>query len=742
MKLYKRGFSCAGILGLMLLLISPGFAQTIQVQLDGSPLSFGSVPPTKINGRVLVPLRGVFEALGAQVDYEASTRTVLAAKDTTNLRLQIGSATAYVNGTPVKLNVPAQVILGRTLVPLRFVSEAMGAQVGWNPVTETVSITSPPPFNPPVSQPPYTPPANQNQLLNGNVVKLDTALPATITIRDNNRTQTYQITRNVQISLQPKSNSGQLGNTTPITLDRIAPGEEVSLSLNNRNQVTQIIAMPEMVVVQVRRVNGRTLTLDDQYGTQLTIGNDVSYINAQGQLSNSPDVRAGDSVALFITGQTIYRVSSDNADLTLANGDSYQPPYNPPGNPPADNRVPRINLVQQNTVAPVGAGSIIKVTVRGTAGLEGSFDISQEINNQPLRENNPGVYTGSYRVRPGDDIYQGYVTAHLTSPDGYSVSSQSQEPVTIDTKAPLIISTRPGNGSTVDIAQPNIIIYTDDQGGSGLAPTTLTLRNNGRTYRVDATVAPPQSIRAIVPQELSGVVDVQADVADKAGNITKADFSFTIEGNAGPIKSIHHNAARALEQGDALTVDMTAPAGGRASFDLVEQNNPNHVVVQGIPMVEINARHYRGTYNVLGTRDVGLLTVVGRFRDKNGELDVKDATTPVEIVNQRNSGAPAIKSPDDGSNVTSPLIIRGTANPRNTVQVNVRATGFQYYILPYQQDLGTFNVEVNNNGNWHTDPINLPHPKNVTGLKYTITAVQQTDNGRTSAQTTITVQPQ
>lgn len=562
MKKRSKMFSYVGILALMLMLIPPVFAQGIRVQLDGSPLSFGNVPPANMNGHVLVPLRGVFEALGAQVDYQPSTRTVLAAKGNTNLRLQIGSATAYVNENPVVLEVPAQVILGSTLVPLRFVSEALGAQVSWNPATKTVSITSP-------------------------------------------------------------------QNTTP-----------------------------------------------------------------------------------------------------------------PPSNPPAGNNVPLIESVQQDAAAPLNAGSTLKVTVHGTAGLQGTFDVSQDITRLPLRENNAGVYTGTYKVRPGDDVYQGYITAHLAAPNGYAISRQSQKPFTIDTKAPLIISTRPNDGDTVDVTQPNIIIYTDDQGGSGLAPTTITLRNNGKTYDVQATIAPPQSIRAVVPNELSGLVDVSADVVDNAGNMTKAHFSFTIQANTGSIKSINHNAPRALAAGDALTVDMTAPVGGRASFDLVEQNNPNHIVVQGIPMVEIEARHYRGTYNILGTRDIGTLTVVGRFVDKNGDLNIKDATTPVEIVSNRETGAPTIDNLTDGDKVASPLTIRGTADASNTVQVNITATGTQYYILPYQQDLGTFKVEVNNKGKWHTDPINLPHPKNVSGLKFTITAVQQTTNDQTSPVATVTVQPQ
>jgi hypothetical protein len=112
---------------------------SISVTLNGQPINFGGVPPTQVGGRVLVPLRGVFEALGAQVDYDAASGTVFAARGNTQVQLLIGSTQATVNGQTRVLDVPAQARLGRTLVPLRFVSEAMGAQVNWNPGTRLVA---------------------------------------------------------------------------------------------------------------------------------------------------------------------------------------------------------------------------------------------------------------------------------------------------------------------------------------------------------------------------------------------------------------------------------------------------------------------------------------------------------------------------------------------------------------------------------------------------------------------------
>ncbi|WP_422879768.1 copper amine oxidase N-terminal domain-containing protein [Neomoorella thermoacetica] len=91
------------------------------VYVDGQSLNLEQ-PPTIENDRILVPLREIFEALGAQVDWKADTQTVNVAKGNTTLSLTIGEQTAYKNGQPVFLDGPAKLSGERTLVPLQFVS--------------------------------------------------------------------------------------------------------------------------------------------------------------------------------------------------------------------------------------------------------------------------------------------------------------------------------------------------------------------------------------------------------------------------------------------------------------------------------------------------------------------------------------------------------------------------------------------------------------------------------------------
>jgi hypothetical protein len=113
----------------------------IQVNINGSPLQM-DVPPTIVNGRTLVPLRAIFEALGATVQWNAADQSIVATKGNITINLQIGSTTALNNGAQVTLDAAPQIVNGRTLVPARFVSEALGAQVNWDATNRQVNITT------------------------------------------------------------------------------------------------------------------------------------------------------------------------------------------------------------------------------------------------------------------------------------------------------------------------------------------------------------------------------------------------------------------------------------------------------------------------------------------------------------------------------------------------------------------------------------------------------------------------
>lgn len=96
--------------------------------------------PVIDNDRTLVPLRAIFEALGADVIWDAVTQTVIANKDGIKISLKIGDINMYVGDSAKLLDVPAKIINDRTMVPVRAISEALDCMVAWNTNTKTVTI--------------------------------------------------------------------------------------------------------------------------------------------------------------------------------------------------------------------------------------------------------------------------------------------------------------------------------------------------------------------------------------------------------------------------------------------------------------------------------------------------------------------------------------------------------------------------------------------------------------------------
>jgi hypothetical protein len=107
-------------------------------------------PPVIVAGRTLVPIRAVVESLGGTVAWDAASQTVTVSLDGTELKLVIGKSSALVNGksTPVDSTSPnfaPQIVNSRTMLPLRFVAESLGADVQWEESTQTITITYPKP---------------------------------------------------------------------------------------------------------------------------------------------------------------------------------------------------------------------------------------------------------------------------------------------------------------------------------------------------------------------------------------------------------------------------------------------------------------------------------------------------------------------------------------------------------------------------------------------------------------------
>ena len=111
----------------------------ISVTINDKKVSFDQ-PPVEKQGRTLVPLRAIFENLGATVNWNDVTQTVTSCKGDISISLTIGSNKLYVNEKEIVLDVPAQLINNRTFVPVRAVAEAFKCKVDWDDQNKTVII--------------------------------------------------------------------------------------------------------------------------------------------------------------------------------------------------------------------------------------------------------------------------------------------------------------------------------------------------------------------------------------------------------------------------------------------------------------------------------------------------------------------------------------------------------------------------------------------------------------------------
>ncbi|MBQ4346883.1 MAG: AMIN domain-containing protein, partial [Firmicutes bacterium] len=132
-------------------------AEPVSIKINGAELYGLDMPPIILNDRTLIPARAVFEQVGAQVVWNGETREVYIAKESEVVVLKIDSTTGLKNGVEFSMDVAPKIINDRTLIPVRFASEAMGLTVDWNPESRVVSIEEPKPVETePVSDPTLT----------------------------------------------------------------------------------------------------------------------------------------------------------------------------------------------------------------------------------------------------------------------------------------------------------------------------------------------------------------------------------------------------------------------------------------------------------------------------------------------------------------------------------------------------------------------------------------------------------
>lgn len=128
-------------------LITAFGASDIMLKIDNNTMTVGEnevqldTAPVIINGRTLIPVRGMSEAMGADVDWDNTDKTVTITKENVAIKLTIDSTTAYLNNEEKTLDTAPVILNGRTMLPARFIAESFGYDVTWDNDNKTILVT-------------------------------------------------------------------------------------------------------------------------------------------------------------------------------------------------------------------------------------------------------------------------------------------------------------------------------------------------------------------------------------------------------------------------------------------------------------------------------------------------------------------------------------------------------------------------------------------------------------------------
>jgi hypothetical protein len=477
----------------------------IAVLVDNQPVHFPAAQPQMVQGRVLVPFRGVMERLMANVDWDPAARMVVAQRGDNRVVLRIGQRVAEVDGRTVLLDVPAMVIQGTTMVPLRFVGEALGADVEWDARAQTVLINT-------ADIGIVTERERLERERQQREREQRERTERERLERERQEREQQQQQQQVRIESFNHSATGWLreGQTIDFTLrgtpggqaSIIIPGIEREIAMTEREPGVYVaewtprpvdnrqFTLAQASVLARLRVNGtermiqagQNISVDIQrpeIRTTLPEG-DARVVDRRPNVSAVLDDRGSgidpQSVRIFVNNQDVTQQATVTANfVTWRASEDMQPgryevrvvARDRAGNQAEQTWTFNVEGTEDlvTTFAHTGRedvrpGQEIRFRLDGRPGLTITLDIGDRVRDLPMREESPGIYRAYYTVRETDRFANEPVTARIQTPQGQRFTVEATQRVAevrtagADPMRPPTI-TQPAAGTTA--ASPLVI---------------------------------------------------------------------------------------------------------------------------------------------------------------------------------------------------------------------------------------------------------------------------------------------
>jgi hypothetical protein len=474
----------------------------IALVLNGTRLSVNP-PPVFYKYHLLVPVRRILSALG--LDFEKEGRYVRTYAGAKTIQLLIGSRIAQVDNEPVTLEAAPVEIDNTLYAPLRFFTEALGAQAVYNRQTNSVEIVSTLVGR---SGNGIVDNINGEMQLLGTITDVDLdSDPPTITLTHNASVRTLSITPGVSVMIQDVN----AGTSNVSDLAQLHTGDYAHVYLNKEGGVKRIVDAFGSRTGVIAAIAGDQIVLDDGH---VIVPTRATTITLNGSNAGADKLAIGDELMVR------YNIDSSEPLQILAT-------HNANGTPPSQSAA-AIAEIAVSPATPLRAGQTLTVTMRATPGGLAAYDIGPYVTNLPLSEQQPGVYVGTYTIRRGQNFANAPILGHLNARGADAPQAVSQTTVSVSTQAPGIVDFAPDDGATVN--NPRASVYaTFSSGTVDVNPSSARIEINGH----DVTSSSLRTGRFI--QYMPGIdypngpMRVTVHVSDLAGNTVTKSWTFFIK---------------------------------------------------------------------------------------------------------------------------------------------------------------------------------------------------------------------
>lgn len=476
--------------------------RTIAILINGQPLET-DVPPRVVDGRLLVPLRVVFDALGVPITRAGATIT--GQLPTGKILLGVGNGEATVNGRTVRLDSPAIDIDGTTFVPLRFIGDALGATTSYDGRGAKVEIVSPLIGRNTGDEQERS----GGSRVRGVVSEVDrNSEPPSVTVNVRGSARTISVNSDARIYVEDVTINSQLKGT----LADVRVGDALLAVLARDGKVRELHDFFRSTSATIAAVSPTAIVLSA--GTVVT-PTSTTEITLNGLTALLPDLRVDDYATVRRNPET-----GELRQIIVTRRASGTPP-------PASNVT--ISSFTISAARTLRAGDVFDVSMQGTPAGRATFDIGSYVTGVAMREDAAGAYRARFTIPERFNLTQVPVYGHLVVGGTEAPRAEAPTQLSAATTPPSIVDVAPPSGQVVNTSRPNIYATFSSPSEAGINTSSIQLVVNGRDVTGSSTRS--ASFITYTPgiDYPEGQVTVTVRVSDAAGNATTRSWSFTIK---------------------------------------------------------------------------------------------------------------------------------------------------------------------------------------------------------------------